>query len=58
MRGRCCWILFAGGGTVRREAVERLLRRQEEGGVNFGMRIWALLNFALWHRHWIERRAI
>lgn len=46
------------GELFRREAVERLLRRQAEGGVNFGMRIWALVNFALWHRHWIERQAI
>jgi asparagine synthase (glutamine-hydrolysing) len=46
------------GGLFRRAAVERLLDRQQRGGVNFGMRIWALVNFALWHRHWIERKSI
>ena len=29
-----------------------LLRRQREGKGNLGMRIWALVNFALWYRHW------
>jgi asparagine synthase (glutamine-hydrolysing) len=42
----------------RRAAVERLLDRQAAGGVNYGMRIWALVNFALWHRYWIERRPL
>ena len=42
----------------RREAVERLLKRQAAGGVNYGMRIWALINLALWHRRWIEGKEI
>ncbi|HEX7879445.1 MAG TPA: asparagine synthase C-terminal domain-containing protein, partial [Candidatus Eisenbacteria bacterium] len=45
-------------GLFRRSAVERLLDRQSKGGVNFGMRIWALVNFALWHRYWIEKKSI
>ncbi len=45
-------------GLFRREAVEELLDRQARGGVNFGMRIWALVNFALWHRYWIERKPV
>jgi asparagine synthase (glutamine-hydrolysing) len=33
--------------------VRRLLERQRRGEGNFGMRIWALVNFALWYRHWM-----
>jgi asparagine synthase (glutamine-hydrolysing) len=33
--------------------VRRLLRRQREGKGNLGMRVWALVNFALWYRHWM-----
>ena len=33
--------------------VRRLLDRQRRGEGNYGMRIWALVNFALWYRHWI-----
>ncbi len=34
--------------------VRRLLKLQREGRGNYGMRIWALVNFALWYRHWME----
>ena len=33
--------------------VRRLLERQRRGRGNYGMRIWALVNFALWYRHWM-----
>lgn len=33
--------------------VRRLLERQRAGKGNYGMRIWALVNFALWYRHWM-----
>jgi len=36
-----------------RSEVEALLRRQREGKGNLGMRIWSLVNFALWYRHWM-----
>jgi asparagine synthase (glutamine-hydrolysing) len=42
----------------RRPAIEKLLQAQSRGGVNYGMRIWALVNFALWHRLWIERKSL
>jgi asparagine synthase (glutamine-hydrolysing) len=35
------------------EEVRRLLARQRSGKGNLGMRIWALVNFGLWYRHWI-----
>jgi asparagine synthase (glutamine-hydrolysing) len=35
------------------EPVRRLLERQRRGEGNYGMRIWTLVNFALWYRHWI-----
>ncbi len=33
--------------------VRALLDRQRSGRGNYGMRIWALVNFALWYRHWM-----
>ncbi len=33
--------------------VRALLARQREGKGNYGMRVWALVNFALWYRHWM-----
>ena len=33
--------------------VRRLLTRQKENQGNLGMRIWALVNFGMWYRHWI-----
>jgi len=33
--------------------LRRLLARQKEGKSNLGMRIWSLVNFGLWYRHWI-----
>lgn len=45
-------------GLFDREAIQTLLERQERGGANLGMRIWALVNFALWHRYWIEGKPI
>jgi len=36
-----------------RGEVSRLLAAQRAGTGNFGMRIWALVNFALWYRHWM-----
>jgi asparagine synthase (glutamine-hydrolysing) len=35
------------------EEVRRLLARQRAGKGNLGMRIWSLVNFALWYRHWM-----
>jgi asparagine synthase (glutamine-hydrolysing) len=34
-------------------AVRELLARGRAGRGNVGMRIWALVNFALWYRHWM-----
>src|SRR6185436_17993811 len=34
-------------------AVRQLLERQRRGEGNYGMRIWTLVNFALWYRHWM-----
>jgi asparagine synthase (glutamine-hydrolysing) len=34
------------------EEVRRILEMQKKGKGNYGMRIWALVNFALWYRHW------
>jgi asparagine synthase (glutamine-hydrolysing) len=33
--------------------IRKLLSLQRAGKGNYGMRIWALVNFALWYRHWI-----
>ena len=38
-------------------AVRELLGKQRAGKGNYGMRIWALVNFALWYRHWMGDRA-
>lgn len=43
-----------GARLFNREAVAALLDAQESSGANYGMRIWALVNFVLWHRYWIE----
>ena len=55
-------VLLDSGSPIleyfQRPAIERLLDRQARGGVNYGMRIWALVNFALWHRLWIERKPL
>jgi asparagine synthase (glutamine-hydrolysing) len=42
-------------GIFNRGYVESVLVRHEEGD-NQGMRLWNLLNFALWHRRWISKR--
>ena len=36
------------------EVIHNILERQKTGSHNYGMRIWSLVNFALWYRHWIE----
>lgn len=41
-------------GIWEEREVRRLLSLQREGKGNYGMRIWSLVNFALWYRHWIE----
>jgi asparagine synthase (glutamine-hydrolysing) len=38
------------------QAVRRLVTREAAGPQAF--RLWILLNFALWHRHWIEREEL
>ncbi|WP_176308551.1 asparagine synthase (glutamine-hydrolyzing) [Micromonospora sp. NBS 11-29] len=43
-------------GLFRPEAVTALLRRHEQGQ-NEGSRIWALLQFELWHRRWLDESA-
>ena len=42
-------------GIFNRSYVERVLQRHRQGD-NQGMRLWNLLNFALWHRRWISKR--
>ncbi len=42
-------------GIFNSAYVERVISRHEQGD-NQGMRLWNLLNFALWHRRFISRR--
>ncbi|MBK7092620.1 MAG: asparagine synthase (glutamine-hydrolyzing) [bacterium] len=45
------------GEIVNREYVDRVFARHQ-GGNNQGMRIWNLLNLALWYRQWINKPAL
>ena len=38
--------------------VDRLLARRQDGRANLGMRIWSLVNFGLWYRHWFFRESL
>lgn len=49
---------WEGSRLFNRDAVSALLDAQESSGANYGMRIWALVNFVLWHRYWIEGREL
>jgi asparagine synthase (glutamine-hydrolysing) len=42
-----------GLGILDRRETERLLADARAGRGNLGMRVWALVNFGLWHRHWM-----
>ena len=44
---------LAGLGLYEPGPVRKLLAAQRSGRGNFGMRIWALVNFGLWYRHWM-----
>lgn len=41
-------------GIWDQKVVKELLAKQKAGSGNYGMRIWSLVNFGLWHRHWFE----
>lgn len=45
------------GGIVNREYIEKVFARHQKGD-NQGMRIWNLLNLALWYRQWIGKPAL
>ena len=34
--------------------VRSLIRQAKSGRGNLGMRMWALINFAMWYRHWMR----
>ena len=38
--------------------VRNLLDLQRSGKGNYGMRIWSLVNFALWYRHWFRGESL
>lgn len=40
------------------EEVQRLLHAHRVGGANNEAVLWPILNFALWHRYWIERERL
>jgi len=40
------------------EEVRKLLELQRSGKGNYGMRIWSLVNFALWYRHWFRGESL
>jgi len=41
-------------GLLDGKETEALLARQRAGRGNLGMRVWALVNFGLWYRHWFS----
>lgn len=45
------------GEVVNREYVDKIFARHQSGD-NQGMRIWNLLNLALWYRQWINKPAL
>jgi len=45
-------------GFINASAVERLLDTHRDGTVNGGDAIWALVNFELWFRTFIDREGV
>jgi asparagine synthase (glutamine-hydrolysing) len=49
---------FVREGLFRRAAVEKLLDEHREGRVDHHVRLWMLLNLALWRQIYVEGRAV